>query len=175
MVGTIAPAGPAANRREGGPTPPLWLVLSALVIGLGRFAPVERVVDGDTIRVRLGERVEVVRYIGVDTPETVHPTRGVEPYGRAAAEANRALVEGKVVRLYFDVELRDHYGRLLAYVFVGEVFVNAELLRQGYAQLMTVPPNVRCVELFVRMQREAREAGRGLWGEPPPACPDSGH
>ena len=149
--------------------PPRWWLIGAVLIGLGRCAPVERVVDGDTIRVRLGEGVEVVRYIGVDTPETVHPTRGVEPYGRAAAEANRRLVEGKVVRLYFDVERRDRYGRLLAYVCTGEVFVNAELLRQGYAQLLTVPPNVRFVDLFLRLQREAREAGRGLWGQPPPA------
>jgi len=143
--------------------------MSVLLAGLGQFAPVERVVDGDTIRVRLGEGVEVVRYIGADTPETVHPIQEVEPYGRAASEANRALVEGKVVRLYFDVERRDRYGRLLAYVCAGEVFVNAELLRQGFAQLLTVPPNVRFVDLFVRLQREAREAGRGLWREPPPA------
>jgi micrococcal nuclease len=148
---------------------PPWMFVAALLVGLGRFAPVERVVDGDTIRVRLGDGIEVVRYIGMDTPETVHPTRGVEPYGKEASEVNRALVEGKVVRLYFDVERRDRYGRLLAYVCVGEVFVNAELLRRGYAQLMTVPPNVRFVERFIRLQQEAREAGRGLWGEPPPA------
>ncbi len=146
-----------------------FLVSIALSLGLGLCAPVERVVDGDTIRVRIGETEEVVRYIGVDTPETVDPRRPVEAYGREAAEKNRELVAGRVVRLYFDVQRRDRYGRLLAYVCTGAVFVNAELLRQGYAQLMTVPPNVRFVELFVRRQQEAREAGRGLWGAPPPA------
>jgi len=169
MVGTLVPAGAVDNRGEGGPALPIRVLMSVLLGGLGLFAPVERVVDGDTIRVRLGDGVEVVRYIGMDTPETVHPTRGVEPYGKEASEANRALVEGKVVRLYFDVERRDRYGRLLAYVCVGELFVNAELLRRGYAQLMTVPPNVRFVDLFVRLQKQAREAGRGLWVEPPPA------
>ena len=78
-------------------------------------------------------------------------------------EANRRLVAGRRVRLETDVQARDRYGRLLAYVWVGDVMVNAELVRQGYAQVMTVPPNVRHQELFVKLQREAREAGRGLW------------
>ena len=128
---------------------------------------VERVVDGDTIKVHIGNKVETVRYIGVDTPETVHPTRGIEPYGIEASNFNKKLVEGKTVRLEFDVERRDRYGRLLAYVYVDTLFVNAELLRQGYAQLMTVPPNVRHVELFRKLQTEAREAKKGLWREPP--------
>ncbi|MFC1529553.1 thermonuclease family protein [Gemmatimonadota bacterium] len=125
---------------------------------------VERVIDGDTIRVRIGDRIETVRYIGVDTPESVHPTRGIEPYGLAASAFNRTLVEGQRVRLGFDVEERDRYGRLLAYVYTDSLFVNAELLRQGYAQVMTVPPNVRHADDFLRLQREAREADRGLWG-----------
>ena len=137
------------------------LVLLAQAGVLGR---VEQVVDGDTIKVHLGGRLETVRYIGVDTPETVHPVRGVEPYGKEASRFNASLVEGKMVRLEFDVERRDRYGRLLAYVYVDTLFVNAELLRQGYAQLMTIPPNVRHVDEFVRLQRDAREAGRGLWG-----------
>ena len=128
------------------------------------FGTVERVVDGDTIKVRLDGRTETVRYIGVDTPETVHPTRGVEPYGKAASRFNASLVEGERVRLELDVEPRDRYGRLLAYVYVDSLFVNAELLRRGYAQLMTIPPNVRYVEEFVRHQYQAREAGAGLWG-----------
>ena len=126
--------------------------------------PVVRVVDGDTIHVRIGARVEKVRYIGVNTPEVHHPRKGEEPGGREAAEVNRRLVEGKSGRLELDVQERDRYGRLLAYVWVGDVMVNAELVRLGYAQVMTIPPNVRYQEIFVKLQREAREAGRGLWG-----------
>ena len=126
--------------------------------------PVIRVVDGDTIHVRIGARVEKVRYIGVNTPEVHHPRKGEEPGGREAEEVNRRLVEGKTVRLELDVQERDRYGRLLAYVWVGDVMVNAELVRLGYAQVMTIPPNVRYQEIFVKLQREAREAGRGLWG-----------
>ncbi len=105
-----------------------------------------------------------VRYIGIDTPETHHPMRGVEPYGMEAAEANRKLVEDKTVILTFDVEQRDRYGRLLAYVFLEDsTFVNAWLVENGYAQVMTVPPNVKHQDLFLKLQREAREAKRGLW------------
>jgi micrococcal nuclease len=122
-----------------------------------------RIVDGDTIHVRIADRVEKVRYIGVNTPEVHHPTKGVEPGGREATAVNRDLVAGKRVRLDLDVQERDRYGRLLAYVWVGETMVNAELLRLGYAQVMTVPPNVRHQDLFLKLQRDAREAGRGLW------------
>ena len=124
---------------------------------------VVRVVDGDTIQVRVADRLEKVRYIGVNTPEVHHPRKGEEPGGREAAEVNRRLIEGKTVRLELDVQERDRYGRLLAYVWVGDVMVNAELVRLGYAQVMTVPPNVRYQQLFLKLQREAREAGRGLW------------
>jgi len=124
---------------------------------------VERVVDGDTIHVRIGARVEKVRYIGVNTPEVHHPTKGEEPGGREAAEVNRRLVEGQAVRLELDVQERDRYGRLLAYVWIGDLMINAELVRLGYAQVMTIPPNVRYQEVFLKLQREAREAGRGLW------------
>jgi micrococcal nuclease len=103
---------------------------------------VTQIVDGDTIDVELQGRHERVRYIGIDTSETKHPSQGVEPYGPEATEANRRLVGGQMVRLEFDVQPRDQYGRLLAYVYVGEVMVNAELMRQGYALLSTYPPNV---------------------------------
>jgi micrococcal nuclease len=125
---------------------------------------VVRIVDGDTIHVQLADRIEKVRYIGVNTPEVHHPTRGEEPGGREASAVNRELVAGKWVRLELDVRARDRYGRMLAYVWLGEVMVNAELVRLGYAQVMTVPPNVRHQGLFIKLQREAREAGRGLWG-----------
>jgi len=124
---------------------------------------VVKVVDGDTIHVRIGERIERVRYIGVNTPELHHPTRGAEAGGREALRVNGNLVAGKRVRLELDVQTRDRYGRLLAYVWVGDLMVNAELVRSGYAQVMTVPPNVRYQALFLRREREAREAARGLW------------
>ena len=124
-----------------------------------------RVVDGDTIYVQLADRVEKIRYIGVNTPEIHHPIKGEEPGGREAAAMNRRLVGGRHVRLEMDVRSRDRYGRLLAYVWLGDTMVNAELVRRGYAQVMTVPPNVRYQDLFVKLQREARDAGRGLWRE----------
>jgi micrococcal nuclease len=124
---------------------------------------VTQVVDGDTIKV---ETLGKVRYIGMNTPETHHPTKGVEPYGPEACLANRKLVEGKRVRLQMDMQQRDKYGRLLAYVYVGSIFVNAYLVEIGYAQVMTIPPNVKYQELFVKLQREARESNRGLWGLP---------
>jgi len=142
---------------------PLLLLTAPAALAAPLEGAVVRVVDGDTIHVKIGERVEKVRYIGVNTPEVHHPTKGEEPGGREATDANRRLVAGKRVRLETDVQARDRYGRLLAYVWVGDVMVNAELVRQGYAQVMTVPPNVRHQELFVKLQREAREAGRGLW------------
>ena len=124
---------------------------------------VVRIVDGDTIHVRVGHRLERVRYIGVNTPEIHHPTKGVEPGGREASRVNRELVNGRHVRLELDVQERDRYGRLLAYVWVGDVMVNEELVRRGYAQVMTVPPNVRYQNLFITREREARQGGRGLW------------
>ena len=143
------------------------LLGGAVPVGAPPFSPdaglVVRVVDGDTIHVRLADRLEKVRYIGVNTPEVHHPRRGEEAGGTAAHAVNRRLVEGKRVRLELDVQARDRYGRLLAYVWVGATMVNAELVRLGYAQVMTVPPNVRHQALFVKLQRDAREAGRGLW------------
>lgn len=126
--------------------------------------PVVRIIDGDTIQVRVASRVETIRYIGIDTPEVRHPRRGAEPGGRAATRVNRALVRGRNVRLELDVQARDRHGRLLAYVWVGDLMVNAELVRRGYAEVLTVPPNVRYQTLFLRLQREARESARGLWG-----------
>ena len=150
----------------------LLLLLLALVVPAAAQPALEgvvvRIVDGDTIHVRLGERVEKVRYIGVNTPEVHHPSKGEEPGGREAAVVNRELVNGRRVRLELDAQSRDRYGRLLAYVWVDETMVNAELVRRGFAQVMTVPPNVRHQSLFLRLQREARAAGRGLWGETAP-------
>ena len=142
---------------------PLLLLAAPAASAAALEGTVVRIVDGDTIHVKVADRIEKVRYIGMNTPELHHPTKGEEPGGREATEANRRLLAGKRVRLETDVQTRDRYGRLLAYVWVGDAMVNAELVRQGYAQVMTVPPNVRHQELFVKLQREAREAGRGLW------------
>ena len=143
----------------------LGLVLFAIPADAGQVftATVVRIVDGDTIHVQWNGRTEKVRYIGMDTPETHHPVKGEQPGGREAAVVNRRLVAGKTIQLELDVKERDRYGRLLAYVYVGPLMVNAELLRLGYAQVMTIPPNVKYASLFLKLQREAREAGRGLW------------
>lgn len=130
--------------------------------GSGR---VVKVVDGDTIHVQVGATREKVRYIGVDTPETKHPTKGVECYGHKAADFNARLVADEQVRLVRDVEERDRYGRLLAYVYRVRdgLFVNAELARRGYAQPLSIPPDVRFADHFAALARQAREQGRGLW------------
>lgn len=122
---------------------------------------VVKVIDGDTIKLANGERV---RYIGIDTPETKHPKKVVQYFGKEAYEANKKLVEGKKVKLEFDVQKRDKYGRLLAYVYVNDIFVNAWLVENGYAYAVTYPPNVKYQKLFLKLQREAREKKRGLWG-----------
>ena len=152
------------HARRGVLVVALLLLLVASVASAGPLeGTVVRVVDGDTVHVRIGDRVEKVRYIGVNTPELHHPRKGEEPGGREAAALNRTLVDGRHVRLETDVRSRDRYGRLLAYVWVGDMMINAELVRRGYAQVMTIPPNVRHQALFVQLQREAREGERGLW------------
>ena len=124
-----------------------------------------RVVDGDTIHVSVAGRREKVRYIGVDTPESRRPGTPVQCFAKAAGAFNARLVRGRRVELRTDVEERDRYGRLLAYVYRrGDgLFVNAELVRRGYATVLTVPPNVLHAPEFLRLQRAARQAGRGLW------------
>ena len=123
-----------------------------------------RVVDGDTIEVEIEGESYKVRYIGIDTPELHHPTKPVGYYAQEAYEKNRELVEGKTVFLEKDVSETDRYGRLLRYVYVGDVFVNAYLVQRGYALVSTYPPDVKYQERFLELQREAREGGRGLWG-----------
>ena len=136
---------------------------------------VKRVIDGDTIQLEDGERV---RLIGIDTPEmhesdklyrdsqrTQQDISVIQKLGRRAYKFTKSLVEGKRVSLEFDVEKRDKYKRLLAYVYLKDgTFVNAEIVRGGYASLMTIPPNVKYADLFLKLYREARENRRGLWG-----------
>ena len=139
---------------------------------------VVRVVDGDTIRVRLANgRTERVRLIGMDTPEVYESEKlerdvresgrsraEIQALGRLASDFTRRSLDGRSVGLELDVQIRDRYGRLLAYVwFANGTLFNALILREGYAQILTIPPDVKYVELFVACQREARENNRGLW------------
>ncbi|MEE9584290.1 MAG: thermonuclease family protein [Candidatus Brocadiales bacterium] len=118
------------------------------------------VIDGDTIELSTGKRV---RYIGVNTPEVHRVDAITRELGKEAKAYNEGLVIGKTVRLLFDVQQKDEYGNFLAYVYVGRTFVNAELVRAGYASAARHPPNVRHAELFKGLEREAKENDRGLW------------
>jgi micrococcal nuclease len=122
------------------------------------------VIDGDTIEVRVNGGEDDVRYIGIDTPETVKPGTPVQCFGPQAHELNQRLVAGRTVRLVFDSERRDVYGRLLAYVWLDHRMVNAELVRRGFARTLTIAPNDAHAGLFHRLAAEAGRAGRGLWG-----------
>ncbi len=121
---------------------------------------ITKVVDGDTITIEGGQ---VIRYIGIDTPETVHPSKPVECFGVEASNKNKELVDGKQIKLEKDISETDRYGRLLRYIWIGNIFVNDYLVRQGYAYASTYPPDVKYAEQFVQAQREARENNRGLW------------
>jgi len=155
------------------------LLATALIINFSRHADlslnsfnkgsdgytVRYVIDGDTIELSSGEKV---RYIGIDTPEVREKTQEgwvykPGPFGEEAKEFNRRLVEGKRVRLEFDVQKKDKFKRTLAYVYAGEMFVNLEMVRQGFAMIYTYPPNLKYLELFLDAQKEARENKRGLW------------
>jgi micrococcal nuclease len=144
-------------------------------------ATIERVVDGDTLVVRITGRTDGpglgdsvvgrsyrVRLIGIDTPESVDPRRPVECFGHEAGAAMSALVKDRSVRLVKDVEETDRYDRLLRYVYMEAEMANARLVTNGYAHAYTFPPNVRHSDLFVRLEREARENDRGLWA--PDTC-----
>lgn len=144
-------------------------------------AEVIRAVDGDTIEIEIlsvvpgpgaghtivGERYKV-RLTGIDTPESVKPGSPVECFGKEASAATAALLEGETVRMVKDVEDTDRYDRLLRYIYLGEEMANARLVANGYASAYTYPPNVRHADLFVQLQREAREANLGLWS--PETC-----
>ena len=149
------------------------LILVFIIASLRLYRPniedgsyfVKRIVDGDTILLANGRRV---RYIGINTPETKHPYKGIEHMGEEASLYNKKLVGQKWVRLEFDIEKIDKHDRLLAYVYQGDTFVNAELVRNGYAEVYFIPPNIKYQELFFRLQRQARENKRGLWKERSP-------
>lgn len=134
-------------------------------------AHVTRVIDGDTIEVSIGSTSYRVRYIGINTPETS------QPCGDTATDANTALVGDQDVTLVKDISETDRYGRLLRYVYVGDLFINAELARQGFAEAATYPPDVAHTEEFVELAAQARETNLGCWASDvwssvdPPASP----
>lgn len=151
------------------PLLPAVAVLFAVALGgCGSSSPgdsaahVKRVVDGDTILLTSGERV---RLIGVDTPESVKPGTPVQCYARRASAFTHALLDGVAVRLVYGAERRDRYGRLLAYVYRARdgLFVNAELVRRGYARTLAIAPNTGHAAEFTALASDARRAGKGLW------------
>jgi micrococcal nuclease len=139
-------------------------------IAEGSIGRVVRVVDGDTVKVRIGSGTATVRYIGVDTPESVKPGVPVQCFAKRASAFNRSLVEGKRVRLRLGPEHYDRYGRLLAYVGLIDQngrSVNALLVARGYARVLTIPPNTQHEQAYTRLEQRARDRGLGLWS----ACP----
>ena len=175
--------------RRGALRAPLFIAVVLVAVALSRCGDegdssepsdpvtvrVTHVVDGDTIDVRMPDGdEETVRYIGVDTPETVKPDEPVQCGGPMAHAVNKRLVGGRMVTLRFDAELRDVYGRLLAYVYLPSagpdgqpLFVNAELLRRGLARTLTIAPNDSFASRFAGLAARAGALGRGLWGRCP--------
>lgn len=171
-IGTDAPpvvaepvsSASASPSPSPSPTPTVSPSPSDEEEGDGTNAIVARVIDGDTIEADFRGSLIRVRLIGVDTPETVHPSEPVECYGPAASKFTTRVLEGERVRLEFDVEREDRYGRTLAYVWLNGRLFNERLVREGFANVSTFPPNVKYVERFLAAQREARAKDRGLWG-----------
>lgn len=125
---------------------------------------VDQVIDGDTARVFYEGESESVRYIGIDTPEMNYDEGKPSCFASQATDRNAELLaRNPKVKLVFDREKRDHYGRLLAYVYSGSTLLQSELLSGGYATTIEVPPNTSRAEKFSNLEREARESGRGLW------------
>lgn len=178
------------GRRNGWIGSALLLIVVALVVlrpwehdpGAGpgeATARVSRVIDGDTIEARIGDEMEDVRLIGVDTPETVKPGTPVQCFGERASHFTKQHLGGRWVRLVFGVERRDVYGRLLAYAYLADGafpvpkpgkspqrkrLFNATLVRRGLARTLTIPPNDRFAPRLKRLELAAARAGRGLWG-----------
>jgi len=151
---------PVSETGNGVVTPPATVTPAAQPAKEVRLYEVTRVVDGDTIEVVIEGKLYKVRYTGINTPE-MSP---IECFGQAATDKNRALVEGKKVRLEKDISETDRYGRLLRYIYLEDgTFVNEVLVAEGYAQVATYPPDVKYQDLFLAAEREARKNNRGLW------------
>jgi len=125
------------------------------------------VTDGDTFKIDYNGEEKKVRLIGVDTPESVSPNKEKNNnYGKIASEYSKKRLEGKIVSIEFDIQENDKYGRFLCYIYLEDgTMYNKELLEQGYAQVSTYPPNVKYVEEFEKIQRQARENNMGFWKE----------
>ena len=151
FIAALALAG--CSRTTASSLPPPW-------------ARVLAVIDGDTIEVRIGAQRETVRLIGIDTPETKHPTKPIGCFGpEAASHTKQLLPTGAAVRLERDREARDRYGRLLAYVFTANgLFVNLHLVQGGWATTLPIEPNIAFQVTFADAARDAQQARRGLWG-----------
>jgi len=164
----------------------LFIILALLIVGLygnsfssssekttGRLTPAKviRIVDGDTIEAQFNNKTDKIRFIGVNCPES---TIRLEPYGKEASNFTKKWLSGKNIYLEFDVGLKDKYQRILAYIWleppkeiteeeIRAKMFNAILLLEGFAQVMTVPPNIKYVDYFLKFQKEARENNKGLW------------
>lgn len=156
----------------------LVVLAAAVLLGASRMLfprrgdttwTVTEVVDGDTVAVTHGGRTDIVRLLGVDTPETKHPDRPVGCFGPEAAAYTASRLAGRDVQLETDVETRDRYDRLLAYVTINGEHFNETLLREGFATLLVIPPNDRHGRSLLRAELDARSARRGLWA----ACPST--
>ncbi|MDP2929059.1 MAG: thermonuclease family protein [Candidatus Omnitrophota bacterium] len=161
-----------------------YLIIAVFIFAAGiaysadQFFYVSKAIDGDTIELSTGEHV---RLIGIDTPESRYNNKlardskrsrkdilSILKMGKEASEFTRRLVEGKKVRLEFDVEKYDKYKRVLAYVYLEDgTFVNARIMEEGYAQSLTIPPDVKYADMFLKLEREAREKKKGLWRDNP--------
>jgi micrococcal nuclease len=142
------------SRRSGGP------------VALASSGRVVHIVDGDTVDVRIGDAARRVRYIGVDTPESVKPDTPVQCFAKQASAFNSRLVAGRRVRLQYGPDRHDRYGRLLAYVYLPghSRSVNAELVAEGYGRVLAIAPNTAHLRPYLRLERLARERHLGLWG-----------
>ncbi len=139
----------------------LWLSFALPAFAADREGTVAWVYDGDTIRLSDGQKI---RYIGVNAPEIAHDGRAAEPFGQEAFSFNKSLTLGKRVRMEYDKERVDQYGRLLAYVFLSDgTFVNAVLVEHGLATVYTTPPNVKHDRDLLDLQRRAMSDKKGLW------------
>ena len=144
----------------------LLLLISAMGCAVISAPPtVTRVIDGDTIEVNIDNAIYKVRYVGIDTPELDDKRAEYFSLAQEATRFNRQLVERETVRLEEDISQVDKYGRLLRYVYVDDIFVNAELVRQGLACVKAYPPDTKYLAYLEELEAEARQAGRGIWAK----------